>query len=489
MLSSDEQVAALQAQLESVQRSLAEKNRSIEVMQRESEEYISRMQEEVESLKSDLALRRKEDSLNRVRENINLDNIAGLEADLNRSTTELETLRAQHVRLRSDHDDLVVAMERHTARAYEYREEIAKAKAQAEEAMEMEKQWELDRESYRETIKRLNDELATVQQSLLGHEEDGRMIASLQANIDSLNVELEEARNRGSNANPSRVASEAGGTLSKRLGAELAKSLVTSHTSMKEAEEQMDEDDDEEIDEEEVIGQADGDLYDRSNDSVIIIRRRKRRTQAGPSHSIDLADRAVQTQDNHAIRGKAEEAAPPTYDDVRTEEQIIKRVHPPCSITSLDEADLGSSSMATQYKQLASILEFRCVPMEERLGRTSDDCTADETIVPSAASSIVELPVTATTVFNSTYTDKGIRGLWTVAFVLGFLTSLLLFRLLRGVPYDGTTEDATLWRKSNTLQVPWSSAAAIALQHAERSSFLDRLFGDDLEFVGVRVPT
>lgn len=496
--------ASLQAQVEGLRRLLSEKKHTFEQMQHETEDYISRLQEELDRIKGDMALKRKEEIANRVRENNHLDLIASLEADLNKANSELTTIKAQYARLRSDHDELVDAMERHTSRNIELRDELNRSNQSHAEHVENEKMWDEDRESYRDTIKNLHEEVAGLQQKLLGRDEDARVISSLQANIDALSAELEELRNRGSTISGRRDASDsANTTLSKRLGAELARSNPAAHSLMHEAE----EDDAGKEGKSHVDG-------DTSSESVFVIHRRKRPHQRGAPDGkpLELVDADTQTEPaNGTIAPTSvarDQGAPPTYDEASLEKDIVQRLHPTYSSGSQETVLVPTDDA---YLTVAQKVGVRCVHLEERLRKLivlpgEEEHSRTRQLLPlsrilTVLSRILMDPAASARTLQrlewrkllASSTSDGPQSTSHalllhsfIVFIVGLALGAIFFRGDRG---RSGGEDTVAWHLSNTLEVPWSHAAGNAGQAGTFPWLAWLVAGPTSAWQAYRVPT
>lgn len=458
----NDDVIALQAQIEGLHRLLTEKKNNFEQTQHETEEYISRMQDELDRVKADLAVKRKEEASSRARENNYLDTISSLESDLNKVGSELGVIKAQYSRLKTDHEELVDAMERHTARNIELREELENATESLNEFSEREHQWERDRESYRHKIRDLHEESSSLQERLLGRDEDTRIIASLQANIDALTGELEDLRNKGSTLTGSRTSEVDPGTLSKRLGSELAKSVRN--------EEQSEEDS---MISNEEVGEQDG-------ESIFVIHKRKRKANkvSGP---LEFADQEVQTS-----LDRTQLHAPPTYDEASLENDINYRLHPEWRSNDGLPDD-------SRYRMLSQHSGRRCILYEEHLSGGPD--SRNMSSISSAQHDWVSLPRLKSLFLGPTFQRDNImefckngpnEAQWLV------LRSILLMTV--GIALGAfcssrrEVEDADAWYLSNNLQVPWG-AAALAHPNKDGSNWLSRLNEYSTSTIWRRVPT
>lgn len=339
--------SALLARVEAVQKILSEKERQHDAIQEEHEMFISKLQDELEETKSEVNTRKREDKESKYREKGHLESIASLEANLNQTEKILVMTRELLAKTKVDYDEQVDESNRLRVKMKGLQQDLEKAKTEEQSHGEASNSWDMDREVYREKINELHEHVDEVEAEISKLQEGERENKLLKEHIERLSAEMEELR-RGSTLRGSGLAgSDADdGTLSKRLGSELARQLASSGMLSSDNHDNVYEE------EEETEGSEDGEESVR-----ITMKKRIRKSrgvmqdkQTGPSDSSDL----------------------PTYDEAAMEKQVADRLHP--RIDSKLNIELGKEHLATDvkikgqfYLAITEKAGCRCTVFEERL--------------------------------------------------------------------------------------------------------------------------
>ncbi|UZJ56985.1 hypothetical protein CBS101457_006305 [Exobasidium rhododendri] len=349
----------IQARLDALHRTLVEKDRQYDAVQQEHESFIAKLQEDLEENRTLISVKKKEEKESKIRENGHMDTIASLEADLNKSEKMLQSTKEHLIKAKSDYEDQVSETERLRTKMSELQEELRRVLAEEKLQIETARAWDVDRERYRKTIRDLRDKVDEIEAETARLEEREREIRVLKEQIDRLGIELEEMRRGSSLLGPrGRGGSEAdNGTMSKRLGAELARQTYNDDTNKGSEEEE--EANYSEIEEE------------QSHDKTVQASRIKVRKSRG-SRGEEKAEDSTMTI-----------FAPPTYNEAALEKQVSSRLHPLFSEpTNVDVCDAA-------YLSAAKKTGIRCTVLEERLKLCEQSFTKDEDVVHVVSSSIV----------------------------------------------------------------------------------------------------
>lgn len=343
-LMTNDTTSALLARLEAVQKILSDKERQHDAVQEEHEMFISRLQDELEETKSEVNTRKREDKESKSRENSHLDTIASLEADLNQTEKVLEMTRDLLAKTKADYEEQVDESSRLRLKMKELQQELEKAKLEEQSHNEAFKSWDMDREVYREKINGLHAHVDEVEAEISRLQEGERENKLLKEHIERLSTEMEDLR-RGSSLRSSRIGGSDtdGGTLSKRLGSELAKQLASSG---------MLSNDDIYEEEEEMEGEEDGEesFTISMKKKIRKIRGAMQDKQIGPSESSDL----------------------PTYDEAAMEKQVIDRLHPRVDATlngdiANKDLDVDVQMKDSSYLAITEKAGLRCTVLETKL--------------------------------------------------------------------------------------------------------------------------
>jgi competence protein ComGF len=342
---------ALRARLEAAQRQLQEKDRQNDAVQQEHEMLISRLQDELEDTKAQITARKKEVKDSKARENSHMDSIATLEADLNKTEKALETTRDHLTKAKIDYDEQIVETNRLRVKVSELQDDLQRYKAEERIHVETVRAWEGDRETYRKTIKELHEHVDEVEAELRRLQEGERENRVLKEQMERMTAELEEVR-RGSSFRGSHIGSDVDGTLSKRLGSELAREIAKGTVRI--------DDDSDAIREDRRMAESDD-----SVDTTFIIQKIKKKDK---------------------VEGSAVDSAPPPYNEAALEKQLSDRLHPLLEIGQQAETSVKDQS----YRAILQRTGRRCTVLEESLRTYEREHVDSVETVPNDAPMIVK---------------------------------------------------------------------------------------------------
>ncbi|PWN34805.1 uncharacterized protein FA14DRAFT_160247 [Meira miltonrushii] len=537
----EERIAALEAEVENLKRTINEKKRTIENLQRDIDETTSRLQKEVDDLQSDLSLKRKEDALNKVRENGHLATIGDLEAELTKESKELEELRTQHAKLRTDNDQLASTLETESTNGHEQRSTIKHLTADKTAFIAKEKQWELQRQEMQEQVGQLQSEIISLQKELEDRESDKRTIEYLQNNVDQLTAELNDVRNQGSNFLNTSAPNSRQNTLGRSLNQDLAKqirqereeqairaaakaraaaaaasapaSTLDEHlgdpadTSLVEPDTSVDSEtgkimlalqkgeislsDHLEVPPVDGLPQTEtepifGDGLPRAEresvfgDSLPQLERK-------PVHG-DESGTVVEVGES-SLQKNEEPGTLPTYDEAEVTKAVMERMHPRWNANSRHELQFELKGKAAKaYLHFAQNVGTRCREIEERLENFTEPEPEPEP-EPEVEKVRVEKGhlsdhlTKLVDAFAEGFRSSNLSGWLLVGIILSWATLVILLKMKYELR-NKAIEEADSWRISNTLQVPWSIAGNFEPPPFDKVPFSlswsERIFGKQL---------
>lgn len=533
----DERILALEAEVENLKRTINEKKRTIENLQRDIDETTSRLQKEVDDLHSDLSLKRKEDALNKVRENGHLATIGDLEAELTKESKELEELRVQHAKLRTDNDQLASTLETETTNAHDQRQTIKSLTADKTAFVAKEKQLELQRQEMQEKVEELQGEIVRLQKEVEDRESDKRTIEYLQNNVDQLTAELNDVRNQGSNFLNTSATNSRQNTLGRSLNQDLAKqirkerdeqakklaaearlaaaaasapaSALDEHlgdpadTSMVEMDTSIDSETGKIM-----VALQRGEIGLSDHLEVPLtdgLPQMERETVLGSDNlEIPSIDGLPQTE-REAVLGDGsgtvvevgesslqkheEPGLLPTYDEAEVTKSIMERMHPRWNANSKHELQFELNGKAAKsYLQFAQSVGTRCREIEERLeDLTEPEPESEPQAQPKEEKmqkeQISDHLIKLVDAFAEGFRTSNLSSWLLVGIVLSWITLVILFKMKYELR-NKAMEEAESWRVSNTLQVPWSISGNFEPPSIDRAPFSltwsERIFGKQL---------
>ena len=333
---------AIRARLEGIQRQLAEKERQYDNVQQQHEDVMSKLQDDLDEARQEISQRKRAEKESKGRENSYLDGISVLETKLATTQLALDTTREHLSKSKADYDDQVNESERLRAKVAEVQMELQRARDDEQSHAESAREWNADREAYRDSIVQLNEQISILETEASSWQEEERENRVLKEQIERLGAELEELRRGSTLLGPRSKGSEVdSGTFSKRLGSELAARLASNALDSEESESDGSGDED---------GSRSGGAFDLPKKE----RRRKARA-AG--------------EDKQA--GPQPPTQPPTYDEAAREELEKgerNRLHPPVTPDEHGEATQASNELGHQaYLSMSQNFGVRCKVYEDLL--------------------------------------------------------------------------------------------------------------------------
>ncbi|PWN21674.1 hypothetical protein BCV69DRAFT_281609 [Microstroma glucosiphilum] len=380
--SGSDTLADLQRRYEHLARLLQEKERSFEDSQSYHESSIAELESRVETLQGRIHSLSKTSDEMKQREQRYLDEISRLESDLATSQKRCETLerlRDMAQQETSAREASIVVLQ---GKVNDLQERITAMDREEAAHLDNEREWETDRDRYRKEIEKLRSDLRgaldkEAQIETLVIEKD-----ALEAQLRALQNDLEEARSRSGFLINGRGSESLPGTVSKRLGRELAGAL----------ENIMDEPAEGAVDAEPNHAVEDGEASDpdESLESVIVTTTRRRRVHQRTERVLTEIATQTEAAEPDSTPRPADEPSPPTYDEAALEESVLARMHPACHKTMIPETTselpprttLGSvfnmnrfperERARTPYEDLTRRVGLRCVVLEKALDEQGD---------------------------------------------------------------------------------------------------------------------
>jgi hypothetical protein len=385
-------LADLQRRYEHLARVLQEKERSFEDSQSYHESSIADLETRVESLQGRIHSLTKTGDEMKQKEQRYLDEISRLESDLATSQKKCETLerlRDMAQQETSARESSIVVLQ---GKVNDLQERITSMDREEAAHLDNEREWETDRDQYRKEIEKLRNDLRgaldkEAQIETLIIEKD-----ALEAQLRALQNDLEEARSRSGFLSNGRGSDSLPGTVSKRLGRELAGALENI------MDESVEDAGDAEFREATVGGAASD--PDESLESVIVTTTRRRRVHQRTERTLTEIATQTETVEQESPTRPVDEPSPPTYDEAALEESVSARMHPACdknvnqatselpsrtAVTSVSNIFQDRDKTRTLYDDLTRKVGLRCLVLEKALEEQAEAQGEVETGSPSAS--------------------------------------------------------------------------------------------------------
>ncbi|KAH8100862.1 hypothetical protein BXZ70DRAFT_133219 [Cristinia sonorae] len=219
----------MQERLEAMQKTNAELGRKLmeaeNTLQRrltEHEMELEEMQMRLEEAKTELNATKREEKELRAKERVNINQIAGLEAEVAKLQRSLENAKHSYTSLSRQYSEQCAESEKYRDSLQGRNELIKQMQDQADLTHLEVQRWDTVRQSLEQQIHALHEELDVAQQTAAALEEQKQENLLLKETIDRMRFEMDEMR-----TNASGVGQSGGGTgsvrgsVSKSLGAEL----------------------------------------------------------------------------------------------------------------------------------------------------------------------------------------------------------------------------------------------------------------------------
>ncbi|KAG6898670.1 hypothetical protein C0993_005247 [Termitomyces sp. T159_Od127] len=236
-MESMDRLDALHRANEDLSRKLNDAEKTLQNKLLEHESELEEMQSRLEEMRTELNATKREEKELRSKERQNMTQIAQLELEIAKVTKTLEHARSTYTSLQRQYQEQCAASERYRDDLRQ-REELVRSLRDAASLHEMETaKWVKEHESYEARILLLEDELSIAHQAHVQLDEQKQENLLLKETIDRMRFDMDEMRHNivvshGSGSGQSSATN----TMSRSLGAELAK--VKGGWAMDEEEEQ-----------------------------------------------------------------------------------------------------------------------------------------------------------------------------------------------------------------------------------------------------------